>query len=150
MPSNIIRWLLSGHSAETKLGAKQSTRSSSSPTAKGGTSESRDERGTQDHEDKAISDSSIETNVSAAKDDSSSGTSTGLIVQAQGGDSQARAQSLGLSEGLPEDLLALASVNDAFRSGLLLLQRMKLDDDLYWQAVADLREKYDAIRGSSL
>ena len=150
MLPNIIRWLFGGQSAEPKPGAKQPTPSSSSPTAKEGTSDSRGERGTRDHEYRAIGESSIETGMRPANDDSSSGPSTGLIVQAQSGDARTIAQSLGLSKELPEDLLALASVNEAFRSGLLLLQRMKLDDDLYWQAVADLREKYDTIRGSAL
>lgn len=61
-------------------------------------------------------------------------------------DSQGLAVSLGLPEDLPGDLLELAAINDAFRKGLISLQAMNLDDDLYWRAVHDLRAKYDHVR----
>lgn len=47
---------------------------------------------------------------------------------------------------LPDDVLELAAINDAFLQGILALQKMKLDDDLFLQAVNDLRKKYDNLR----
>ena len=51
-----------------------------------------------------------------------------------------------LPPNLPEDVIELAAINDAFLQGVLTLQKMKLDDDLFLRAVNDLRKKYDNLR----
>jgi hypothetical protein len=43
---------------------------------------------------------------------------------------------------LPMDIIRLASQNAAFRQGILALQRMNLDEDLFQDAIEDLRRKY--------
>lgn len=51
-----------------------------------------------------------------------------------------------LPPNLPDDVIELAAINDAFLQGVLALQKMKLDDDLFLKAVNDLRKKYDNLR----
>jgi len=51
-----------------------------------------------------------------------------------------------LPPNLPEDILKLAAVNQAFLQGVKALQKMGLDDDIFFSAVQDLRKKYDNVR----
>jgi hypothetical protein len=46
----------------------------------------------------------------------------------------------------PEDIVKLAAINEAFYKGILALQNLNLDEDLYWQAISDLRKKYYKAR----
>lgn len=48
--------------------------------------------------------------------------------------------------GHPEDIVKLAAINEAFYKGILTLQNLNLDEDLYWQAISDLRKKYYKAR----
>ena len=52
--------------------------------------------------------------------------------------------------GHPEDVIRLAAINEAFYKGILALQNLNLDEDLYWQAIEDLRRKYYQVRSSNL
>lgn len=52
--------------------------------------------------------------------------------------------------GHPEDIIKLAAINAAFYKGILALQHLNLDEDLYWQALDDLRNKYYRARNQSL
>ncbi|MFN2135041.1 MAG: hypothetical protein ACK2UK_03750 [Candidatus Promineifilaceae bacterium] len=47
---------------------------------------------------------------------------------------------------LPEDLISLAAQNSSFKQGILHLQALNLDDDLFIEAVEALRAKYYARR----
>ena len=48
----------------------------------------------------------------------------------------------GVRRLLPDDVVKLAALNSAFKRGLISLERLNLDDDLYWKAVEDLRRQY--------
>jgi hypothetical protein len=47
-----------------------------------------------------------------------------------------------LPSSLPEDIAKLAAQNTAFFQGILALQRLNLDSDLFLEAVEDLKKKY--------
>ncbi len=47
-----------------------------------------------------------------------------------------------LPPGLPADIIRLAAQNKAFFQGVIALQRMNLDEDLFREAVEDLKKKY--------
>jgi hypothetical protein len=59
---------------------------------------------------------------------------------------QMQADTWGLRRNHSEDILRLAAINVAFREGLIALEALNLDDDLYWRAVEDLRRKYYSQR----
>lgn len=84
--------------------------------------------------------------------------STGEIIEADAPLEQKTESSLTLKQeeiadklrGHPEDVIKLAAINEAFYKGILALQHLNLDEDLYWQAIDDLRKKYYRVRSQSL
>jgi hypothetical protein len=84
--------------------------------------------------------------------------STGEIIEADTPSDEKSRSSLALKQeeiaktlhGHPEDIVKLAALNAAFYKGILALQSLNLDKDLYWQALDDLRKKYYRARSQDL
>jgi hypothetical protein len=84
--------------------------------------------------------------------------STGKIIEADTSLDKNTESSLTLKQeeiaeklhGHPEDIIKLAAINEAFYKGILALQHLNLDEDLYWQAIDDLRTTYYRVRSQSL
>jgi hypothetical protein len=51
-----------------------------------------------------------------------------------------------LPPNLPNEVIQLAAINDAFLQGVMSLRKMNLDEDLFISAVSDLKKKYDKVR----
>lgn len=58
------------------------------------------------------------------------------------------AQINNLPPNLPDGILQLAAINEAFLQSILVLRKMNLDDDLFLSAVQDLRKQYETARKS--
>ena len=76
---------------------------------------------------------------------------TGEIVEEPPTKNNDQAQSIAqvekmLPPNLPPDIIRLADQIKAFFQGILALQRLNLDKDLLYDAMIDLRKKYDEER----
>src|SRR5438270_12722140 len=81
-------------------------------------------------------------------------SNTGEVVQEIPQDINTEYQSLSpvakqLPPNLPHDIVRLAAQNNAFFQGILAIKKLNLDEDLFLEAIEDLRRKYYKDRPAS-